>query len=191
LARELHITNPRQLIRLKNSYRLLKGYHHLRRGGALDQELCTMLMHGLFWYEYLYQLKRSERQFAELVVWQWSAMSKWQQQAEQIDHTDALQPPYVCMARRLLKLYPAAEFDQHYPALLRTVEMVVLPNAQMGLLLQRRDVTELLARRGNGDGKNLDPWARVLPAVALNDKPAQAAPVLEGVSNEAMNGDGC
>ena len=160
LARDMNFHNPRQLIRLRNSYRLLKGYRHRREKRAVDTRWVEFLMHGLFWYEFLYQQKLSDRQLAELVAWEWSSKD-WEQLAAQKDAEaeekrkqleaagdkraeQLANPPVVNMSRRLNELLPKDKWADGYPGLMQTVEMVVLPNAQMGLLLKRHDVDDLL-----------------------------------------------
>jgi len=154
LARDMRFHNPRQLIRLRNSYRLLKGYRHNRKGGELSRGLVDSLMHGLFWYEHLYRQQRDDRQRAEIIVWEWSDHPEWEQRAGQQKEN----PPAVNMARRLMARLPADGWEREYHRLLRTVEMVVLPNADMGLLLSRAQVDEVLKGLSTADTPSLDPW---------------------------------
>ena len=167
LTRDMGFHNPRQLIRLRNSYRLLKGYRHSHEGGPVDVRWVEHLLHGLFWYEFLYQQKLADRRLAELVAWQWAG-SDWEKEAVQ-KSTDAgeesaagndkcpVNPPVVNMSQRLNRLFAGNAWDDGYADLMRTVQMVVLPNAQMGLLLSRHDV----------DGA-LDELAAVIKDAPLN-----------------------
>ncbi len=174
LTRDMGFHNPRQLIRLRNSYRLLKGYRHSREGGPVDVRWVEHLLHGLFWYEFLYQQKLTDRRLAELVAWQWSG-GDWekdaiQKSAEAGEKTAAsndgrpANPPVVNMSRRLNRLFAGNVGDNGYADLMRTVQMVVLPNAQMGLLLSRHDVDGALYElTAATKGVPLDPWNLSLP----------------------------
>lgn len=155
LTRDMGFNNPRQLIRLRNSYRLLKGYRH-SRGSAMSWPLLSTLMHGLFWYEYLYQKRLAERQHAELVVWLWAAQPKWVEAADQRRRN----PPPVRMAQRLHRLLPADEWGSEYGRLMRTVDLVVLPNAQMGLILDKPSADAVLAAQATDRALLPDPWGR-------------------------------
>lgn len=169
LTRDMGFHNPRQLIRLRNSYRLLKGYRHSREGGRVDVRWVERLLHGLFWYEYLYQQKLTDRRLAELVAWQWSG-SDWEKNAIQksaeagkktVASNDGrpANPPVVNMSRRLNQLFARNVWDNGYADLMRTVQMVMLPNAQMGLLLSRHDMDGALYElTAATKGVPLDPW---------------------------------
>ncbi|MCF6210304.1 MAG: hypothetical protein L3J88_07510 [Gammaproteobacteria bacterium] len=164
LTRDIGFHNPRQLIRLRNSYRLLKGYRHSREGGPVDVRWVEHLLHGLFWYEFLYQQK-----LAELVAWQWSD-SDWEKDAVQKsaeageksavgNEERPVNPPVINMSRRLNRLFTGNGWDDGYGNLMRTVQMVVLPNAQMGLLLSRHDVDRAFSELAAATkGEPLDPW---------------------------------
>ncbi|MCP4994441.1 MAG: hypothetical protein GY934_11740 [Gammaproteobacteria bacterium] len=149
---QLGFHNPRQLIRLRNSYRLLKGYRHNRKEGQLRPQLLEELMWGLFWHEYLYQQNRERRQQAELVIWHWEQHTEWQQRAAYNEAEKIDNPPAVNMARWLTQWHTIAERDQNYIELMKTVEMVVLPNTHMGLILKRDKAEQLLKEI------TIDPW---------------------------------
>ena len=100
-------------------------------------------MHGLFWHEFLYQQSLDDRQRAELVVWRECA--KGQEEAWMnvvLPTTSAV----VNMSHRMHRLFPGDTWGEGYPELMRTVEMAVLPNAQMGLLLRQKEVDAILER---------------------------------------------
>ncbi|VAW95847.1 Phage T7 exclusion protein, partial [hydrothermal vent metagenome] len=182
LTRDMGFHNPRQLIRLRNSYRLLKGYRHSREGGSVDVQWVERLLHGLFWYEFLYQQKLTDRRLAELVAWQWSGRD-WekdavQKSAEAREKTAAsndgrpANPPVVNMSRRLNRLFAGDAWDDGYADLMRTVQMVVLPNAQMGLLLSRHDMDGALDElTAATEGVPLDPWNLSLVARFKQEEP--------------------
>lgn len=67
LSKVLEISNPRQLKRLHNSYRLLKAlvFH---RGETLDGPECFRLMSMLFWLEHISCLSCDERELKEDLV---------------------------------------------------------------------------------------------------------------------------
>lgn len=155
LATEMGFSNPRQLIRLHNSYRMLKGYRHSRKKGELDLSLLDGLMHGLFWYEHLYQRKQKERRFAELVVWEWGKHPEWEQRAAKQEEN----PPAVVMARWVHGAFGDIEWAEKYRLLLQTVEMVVLPNAEMGLILNQSEADEVLRGVSTSDQPQIDPWS--------------------------------
>ncbi len=154
LADSMRFRNPRQLIRLRNSYRLLKGYRHSCKGSDLDQGLVEYLMHGLFWYEYLYQRTEQERSSDELRVWEWRKNPKWEKIAAGREDN----PPVVIIARWLHKVIAEEDWDIEYPNLMHTVAMVVLPNAEMGLILKRVQADDALKKRSTDSNFSLDPW---------------------------------
>ncbi|MEA3275659.1 MAG: hypothetical protein U9Q81_10305 [Pseudomonadota bacterium] len=114
-------------------------------------------MHGLLWYEYLYQSPLPERQHAEVVVWNWFVNTKWEEKAREMDANGVQHPPYVYMAR-WLNSELLGQFDTQYPRLMRTVEMVILPNAVMALTLSRERANEILSSQSAGT--KFDPWVR-------------------------------
>ena len=182
LTWDMSFHNPRQLIRLRNSYRLLKGYRHSRAGGPVDVRWVENLLHGLFWYEFLYQQKLADRRLAELVAWQWSGRD-WEKGAVQksvevgektaaSNNGRPANPPVVNMSRRLNRLFAGDAWDDGYADLMRTVQMVVLPNAQMGLLLSRHDVDGALDElTAATEGVPLDPWNLSLVARFKQQEP--------------------
>jgi len=148
--------NPRQLIRLRNSYRMLKGYRHSRSRGELDLGLVEELMYGLFWHEYLYQRKQKKRQLAELVVWEWDKHAEWETKAAAQEEN----PPAVMMARWVhKKLNKKTPWEENYYALMQTVKMVVLPNAEMGLMQTQAQADEVRGGLSTSDDYAIDPWA--------------------------------
>lgn len=148
--------NPRQLIRLRNSYRMLKGYRHSRSRGELDLGLVEELMYGLFWHEYLYQRKQKKRQLAELVVWEWGKHAEWETKAAAQEEN----PPAVMMARWVhKKLNKKTPWEVNYFTLMQTVEMVVLPNAEMGLMLTQAQADGVRGGLSTSDDYAIDPWA--------------------------------
>jgi hypothetical protein len=153
LTAEIGFNNPRQLIRLRNSYRLLKGYRH-SRGSAMHWPLLSGLMHGLFWYEFLYQMRLDQRQHAELVAWLWGERPEWEAKAAKLGRN----PPAVAMARRLRALLPADQWGAEYGRLMRTVDLVVLPNAQVGLILDRPRANAVWTEHAEGKPLVPDPW---------------------------------
>jgi len=153
LTAAMGFNNPRQLIRLRNSYRLLKGYRH-SRGSAMRWPLLSSLMHGLFWYEHLYQMRLDQRQHAELVAWLWGDNPEWEAKAAKLGRN----PPAVAMARRLRALLPADQWGAEYGRLMRTVDLVVLPNAQVGLILDRPRANAVWTERAEGRPLVPDPW---------------------------------
>lgn len=154
LASEMGFANPRQLIRLHNSYRMLKGYRHSRKKSGLDFSLLDDLMHGLFWYEYLYQRKQQKRRLAELVIWEWGKYPEWEQRASRQEEN----PPAVVMARWLRAKWGDKGWSEKYRLLLQTVEMVVLPNAEMGLMLSQSGAEDELKGLSTSDDPSIDPW---------------------------------
>jgi hypothetical protein len=150
LTTAMGLTNPRQLIRLRNSYRLLKGY---RRGSEVTWPLLEKLMHCLFWYEFLYQKKLEARQHAELVMWLWGDRPDWQAEAKRRHSNPAL----VNMAQRLWHVLPREEWGKEYGLQMNTVAMVVLPNAEMALTLDWPRAEAMLRAKSTDDGISVEP----------------------------------
>ncbi len=135
LARDLDFTNPRQLTRLKNSYRVLKGINHLsdREDSSIERR---GLMLGMFWAEYLFQfplenkvLPEQGRRHIELALL--DAIAKESVPVVPViknmsdDFSDWLQVPFEGKSRRL------------YFELMQRVSVTVLSSAEGGLLLSR------------------------------------------------------
>ena len=160
LARDLYFHNPRQLIRLKNSYSLIKGYRHNRAlRSTPDRRLGERLMHGLFWYEYLYQCDLEHRRRNELVVWFWPQEEGMRARAEEAD-SESL-PPAVRMARRFEGLHGLPHFHDEYIEIMETVEMAVLPNAEMGLVTDLNEAMQVRGRDASGGLLPLEVFAQV------------------------------
>jgi hypothetical protein len=161
LTHEFGFHNPRKLIRLRNSYRWLKGYRHSSRAHQLKHSLARELMLGLFWYEYLYQRKLHERQFAELTLWLWPAnVDPWEKWAEEKLKSGQFVPVPVRAARRFSEMFGMGEYASAYSQLMKTVELVVLPNAEMGLIESLDQAHRVLGKNTDGSLRDLDPWAQ-------------------------------
>ena len=136
LAGVLGFSNPRQLIRLKNSYRFLKGaYHRKGKVGGDGRSACRAMMCALFWSEYLYQLPQlvadepnRERHHLEVALWE--RLSSGETGGE-----EALTAVMAAQFRAVLD-----EMDRplgDYFELMRRVAMVVMPSAQGGVFLTK------------------------------------------------------
>ncbi len=138
LALEFEFINPRQLIRLKNSYRVLKGMRHDSDQLNSIAE-CHELLLGLFWSEYLFQMPveingqiEQGRRHAELLM-----MSALDSQSEVIDEIHA------SVGKRFARLFENVDDKLNsYFELMKTVSLVVLSSAQGGLLLSEKAVTD-------------------------------------------------
>ena len=162
LVAELRLRNPRQLIRLKNSYLVLKRYNYAHQGaispgrvGDIEVHLDRVeeLMTALCWYEYLYQSGADQRHFDELTIWFWQ--DNPQLMENMIEHMQQLQPlleagagqvpqierepPAYYMGYRFSRLAGERDYRDNYVRLMREVEMVVLPNAERGLILSLKE----------------------------------------------------
>jgi len=73
LSRELRVTNPRQLKRLHNSYRLLKAleFHRNGRQTEVDQLEYIKLMTMVFWLEYISCMSAGMRQASKEALMRW------------------------------------------------------------------------------------------------------------------------
>ena len=140
LAKLAQFSNPRQLIRLRNGYRLLKGYTLNRRGHkGMDWQDCERLLLGLFWYEYLYQREVTERREQELLAWEWFEPLGLDDAAKSRADNRRLRAAESSMAmiQQLAECLGEQDWHKSYPTMLRTVQMAVLPNADLGLLLSK------------------------------------------------------
>lgn len=139
LAQVLALSNPRQLIRLKNSYRFLKGANHSGDGGGGDGRLASRaMMCALFWSEYLYQMPLVDpadasrgRHHAEVRMWNMLGGD------ETADESSA----EARMARQFAEVLSGLNRPpMDYFNLMRQVAMVVMPSAQGGVFLSQAEL---------------------------------------------------
>ena len=136
LVHLMAFNNPRLLIRLKNSYRFLKGSLHAKGRGKHDNKAaCKRMMHALFWREYLYQLPLNDtpndRRHAEHILWK--AL-----RGEQ--HTnDEKQTTAYTIANKLVPLLEQP-VETAYKELMEQVALVILPSSQSGILLTKSNM---------------------------------------------------
>ena len=176
LVAELRLNNPRQLIRLKNSYLVLKRFSYAgqKMSGeapsgdiSLHMGRVEELLTALCWNEYLFQHNAEQRYFDELQVWFWEENP--QRMEAMITHFDALQalirqtpaqvpdidrePPAHYAGLRFARLAlgeqgmrdarqrkrEQSRIHANYVRLMKDVEMVILPNAERGLILSIKE----------------------------------------------------
>ena len=112
MAVELGIHNPRQLKRLHNSYRLMKGIEWHRSGrpdineSLLNQWMASMGM--LFWLEQLYAMDDSQRKIAEQEI------------------KDARKKDYAVL-RQLMSDKRGKAFVEEYERLKKDIKPLMLP----------------------------------------------------------------
>ena len=158
LTQVLAFSNPRQLIRLKNSYRFLKGaYHRGEEAGDGGRSACRAMMSALFWSEYLYQMPslddhdpNRERRHVEVAMWH--RLSASESATESASESDSKTPngadTVVAMAEIFKEVLaemgaaPAGYFE-----LMNRVAMVVMPSAQGGVFLSEAALTGYVAGR--------------------------------------------
>jgi len=135
LAGTFEFSNPRQLLRLRNSYRLLKGLGQLQPGEP-SREYWKRALVVLFWQEFLHNWSRAVRDLAMAVLWHCA-------EAEEIELPAVRRVvAAACLLVRERFAPPASDGDQPprgmdeegYAEVARFVRMVVLPHSDAGVL---------------------------------------------------------
>ena len=117
----------------------------------MARQECERLLLGLFWYEYLYQREVTERREQELLAWEWfeplglDDAAKSRADDRRLRAAESSQ----AMVQRLAQCLGEQDWYASYPNMLRTVQMAVLPNADLGLLLTSEEATVIA-----GDGES-------------------------------------
>jgi hypothetical protein len=130
-------SNPRQLLRLHNSFRFLKGFGSGKGEGYDTLDMLRML----FWQEFLHNWPREVRNRCMAVL-----VNK--------KHTEKVKPEVRGVLENvrgdIIKLFS----DEKYKGLAEFVRIVVLPHNEEGVFDSREEIDEWLRGEGKGGGGN-------------------------------------
>ena len=143
LAVNFEFSNPRQLLRLRNCYRLLKALNS-QKGYQIES-----LLPMIFWQEFLHGLRREERDFC-------MASLKDKGYIEKIRYRDVKEIIEKVYAD-IVKLF---QLDGKYAEIARFVRCVVLPHSEEGVFDTLEEIEEWFENQngiGNENGQTQCP----------------------------------
>ncbi len=131
LVGKFEFSNPRQLLRLHNSFRFLKGYGRGKGEGYDTLDMLTML----FWQEFLHNWPMEDRNRCMAVL------------TDEV-HAEEVKPIVKSVLNNvrddIIKLFNGPE---HYVELAEFVRIVVLPHNEEGIFDTKEEIDEWLKER--------------------------------------------